>query len=1181
MIGPAIFISAVTAEHKTTRQRIANVLTRLDFQPVWQDVFGTEQGDLRKMLQDKIDECEGLIHLAGHAYGAEPPTVDVNSGRVSYTQFEFLYARQCGKKTWLIFPGPACTRDTAFEQLDLPVDPATPDPTGYQAERRQLQATYRENLRNGSGHLWYEPANDSDLELKIERLRNEFAELRRGFQLWQKKVLVGIAVLAFLVACVLGGFVLQQHLLKKLHNDQQVTAGRIRAQLVDASKRRYDDDIAQAVMASSWEVRQNLKDAAESAYKARLARIDDMADSFAQLEGGSTATAVFKEMTRILREEGVEAALAFVEHNREDLLVEAQSIQASAQEQVQAKLLPILVVTEMHEAKGQADLALKDYQDLLSLEPGWPDLLHGFASFLWDQSLQAQSQGRLSNAFADARQSVELAKRLNASPMTKAEWQRLLVASLDRIADVLVERGQADDDALALTNYTDSLELAERLVKSTPSSLQAERDMSVSLEKLGDFLARPGQPGDAALTDYARCLEVRERLLKLTTNSPQAKRDAVVILNKLGDCMAKRGESGNAKLAFANYTRSLALAEDLIQDSPDRQQAVRDLSVTLVKLGDFLAKRGQTGDDKLALIEYTRNLALLQNLLDTTNSPQALHATWAGFIKLGDFLAERRQAGDDRMAVTNYTYSLALAERFLKAYTESSQAVTDVELSHLKLASSANLLKIQHFVVLMLEGRSFDNLFGYLKQISPGVAGLTGSEYCNFPDPLTRQQPPVHVTPTAGFVMPFDPPHEFWDVQRQLYGPDPGRTHGSNLKVTTALMNGFLYCGNEAASAINGIPNQGFRVMECFQPNEIPVLTALAQQFALFNHWHSSLPGPAWPNRFFIHAATSGGLSDSPATEQIVAGFSFKNGTIYDRLTAAGKGWRIYHDGLPQCVGINSLRSEYVNPFIDSFRNMNYFSVDVAADNLPEYTFIEPQYAFGQTGNSMQPSSDIRNGEMLVKYVYETLRNSSCWDKVMFIVTFDEHGGLFDHMPPGPTVPTGDDQRYANPTNGFNFDRLGVRVPALVISAYTQRGTIIGTANPDNPYVFDHTSVLATVEKRFGLAPLTQRDATARSLEIALNRATPRLLPSEAPTSLPAVAPDTVASVPRVAESSSTLSEGTQSQIRLALALELATSDKTEHASLRARYEKIVDGDAAAKYIKEVDERILEHKSHQ
>jgi phospholipase C len=353
--------------------------------------------------------------------------------------------------------------------------------------------------------------------------------------------------------------------------------------------------------------------------------------------------------------------------------------------------------------------------------------------------------------------------------------------------------------------------------------------------------------------------------------------------------------------------------------------------------------------------------------------------------------------------------------------------------------------------------------------------------------------------------MPFDPGHEFDDIHIQLYGP-------KHAPPEPILMNGFVASATTGAQATK-VPQDASRVMECFQPEQVPVLSALAQEFCLFNHWHSSLPGPTWPNRFFIHAATSGGLTDSPDTGQIVAGFSFPKGTIYKHLRDAGKEWKIYHEGLPQTAGLASLRLEYVDPFTNRFREMSSFADDVMKGSLPEYVFIEPNYDTGhnyQQGNSMHPLNDIRKGEALIKVVYETLRASSYWNNVMLVITFDEHGGFYDHVPPPSTVATGDDTRYSNPLHPFTFKELGVRVPALVISAFTPKGTVIGDQQATPAAIFDHTSVLASVEKRFGLSPLTNRDAKANTLEVALTLEVPRLSPDQAILQLPSPVQDSL-----------------------------------------------------------------------
>src|SRR5213592_379314 len=136
---PLIFISAVSRELRSARQLVANTLTFLGYQPVWQDIFGTEGGDLRGLLRQQIDQCKGVVQLVGQCYGAEPPIPDQEFGRVSYTQYEALYARKRGKKVWYLF------MDESF-----PIATHEPEPE----ELHQLQAAYRKTLKLDS-HLFH------------------------------------------------------------------------------------------------------------------------------------------------------------------------------------------------------------------------------------------------------------------------------------------------------------------------------------------------------------------------------------------------------------------------------------------------------------------------------------------------------------------------------------------------------------------------------------------------------------------------------------------------------------------------------------------------------------------------------------------------------------------------------------------------------------------------------------------------------------------------------------------------------------------------------------------------------------------------------------------------------------------------------------------------------------------
>ena len=403
----------------------------------------------------------------------------------------------------------------------------------------------------------------------------------------------------------------------------------------------------------------------------------------------------------------------------------------------------------------------------------------------------------------------------------------------------------------------------------------------------------------------------------------------------------------------------------------------------------------------------------------------------------------------------------------------------------------SRLRKISKFVVLMLENRSFDHVLGYSKKANSSIDGIAGTDF-NYEDPLKKQKK-VYVRRATASALPFDPGHEFPDVKIQLYGPAVGG--GANPPKKKAPMSGFV-----RSSAISGGKGAN-KVMECFEADQLPVLTTLAAQFGVLNYWYSSMPGPTWPNRFFVHAGTSGGLTDSPGKMEAVRGFNFKNGTIYDRLAAAKLGWRIYHTDIPQVIGIRNVRKHYLSGY--HFRHFDSFQDDVTAGDLPEYTFIEPHYdVFNDfvNGNSMHPQNDVAHGEKLVKDVYEAIRGAAIWDKTMLIVTFDEHGGFYDHNSPPTARSTGDDTRYATKGLSFKFDRYGVRVPTIVVSAYTKAGTVIGKDSNDPNDVFDHCSILSTVGKRFGLASMTNRDKKANTLEALLNLDAGR---KDAPAKLP------------------------------------------------------------------------------
>ena len=177
MLRPTIFISAVSKELKSSRQLVSNTLQFLGYEPVWQDIFGTESGDLRAMLRQKIDGCKGVVQLVGKCYGAEPPAPDEQFGRVSYTQYEATYAKQRGKKVWYHFSGRAFFRATCMK-----------------LESGESYAKFKQHIVTGyqSGSQLYHPIhNSAELAASVLKLRDDLARLRRTGKL----LVGGLAVL--------------------------------------------------------------------------------------------------------------------------------------------------------------------------------------------------------------------------------------------------------------------------------------------------------------------------------------------------------------------------------------------------------------------------------------------------------------------------------------------------------------------------------------------------------------------------------------------------------------------------------------------------------------------------------------------------------------------------------------------------------------------------------------------------------------------------------------------------------------------------------------------------------------------------------------------------------------------------------------------------------------------------
>ena len=422
--------------------------------------------------------------------------------------------------------------------------------------------------------------------------------------------------------------------------------------------------------------------------------------------------------------------------------------------------------------------------------------------------------------------------------------------------------------------------------------------------------------------------------------------------------------------------------------------------------------------------------------------------------------------------------------------------------------------KIKHVFVLMLENRSYDHIFGFSgltgNDSSTGEVktanGIDASVHSNI-DPTSGE--PVKPSPGAEFslyTVDRDPSHNFPGTLMQLCwkGPDT-----SNPEYP------------DASGGYPEITNGGFiksyggkRIMNCFSKDQLPVLNRLAEEFAVCDNWFGSLPGGTTPNRLFLLAATSGGLIANPKPEVIsnediisgiVGGIKFENGHIFDELDEHCVPWLVFSgDDWPQCIFLDGMIAEQIDLVRGRIRDMDEFESSLSSrDYEAQFTLIEPKYNGGleidpsvgdfTCGNSMHPLDDITRGERLIKQTYEAIRNSPYWEKSALIITFDEHGGFYDHVGPPPAVPPGDITIFDEEDFTFKFDRLGPRVPALIISPWTGKGII-------DSKQYDHTSVLASIERLFKLDSLTERDKHANDFLHLFALAEPR---KDAPETLP------------------------------------------------------------------------------
>jgi phospholipase C len=357
-------------------------------------------------------------------------------------------------------------------------------------------------------------------------------------------------------------------------------------------------------------------------------------------------------------------------------------------------------------------------------------------------------------------------------------------------------------------------------------------------------------------------------------------------------------------------------------------------------------------------------------------------------------------------------------------------------------AGHTSMSKIEHIVVLMMENHSFDNLLGMVPYRVKGRNGVDG---------LTRKH---------GKITNFN------------RDPHGHKIHANEAKTPCQDSGVPGQDWNRSHTSWDGGKNDGFVrastdvAMWFWDDDDLPFTYSLVEHFPLGQRYFCSVLAQTYPNRrFFFTGTASGTIATNADTFNIKA----VNGTIWDRLDAHKIDWAIYYEDLPSWLIVPGSFSAARAPRQRAFSR---FLPDVAAGKLPQFTFLDPNY----TTTSEENPQDIQVGEEYVAQVVHALMHAPTWDKTALFITYDEHGGYYDHVPPPKAIkPDSIPPKLAPGDMPGAYNRYGFRVPTVVVSPWSKPDYV-------SNIVQDHTSLLAFIERKWNLPAMTFRDANAADM---------------------------------------------------------------------------------------------------
>ena len=346
---------------------------------------------------------------------------------------------------------------------------------------------------------------------------------------------------------------------------------------------------------------------------------------------------------------------------------------------------------------------------------------------------------------------------------------------------------------------------------------------------------------------------------------------------------------------------------------------------------------------------------------------------------------------------------------------------------------------IDHIVVLCMENRSFDHYLGWVPGAVGRQRGLTYLDDGGAPHKTHR----LTEWTGCGFN---DPDHSY---------------DGGRVQFDGGALDGFRKGDNDDFA------------LGYYTEADLPTMSQLVENFTVCDHWFASILGPTYPNRLYTHSAATDRISNTMDTSTLP--------TIWDRLGAAGVSANYYFHDLP-------VLALYGTKYVSLSRPFHTFFAQAALGQLPSYTYLDPSFlGEGQgTTNDDHPHADIRRGQALIAQVVQALTTSPTWEKTLLIVTYDEWGGFFDHVAP-PRLPDAVDNPGGDSAHP-DHAQAGFRVPSFIVSPFAAKGKVAHRT-------LDHSAILRLVEWRFGLAPVSLRDAASANIAQLLDFSAPNRVP--------------------------------------------------------------------------------------